>query len=95
MVIVSLLKSEMSSKLSDMYHNEPIPNHLIIGNGELIAATFKDRSGREPVISGSYLDGKLNWPQLTTQRDSMNLNGRYFIFLRSYQSLIAASAINH
>ena len=46
-----------------------------LGIGELIAATFKDRNGREALISGSPLEWNSPWPQLTTQRDSMNLNG--------------------
>lgn len=52
-----------------------ISHRYFSGNSELIAATFKDRNGRHPVISGSYFDDKMQWQILTTQRDIMNLNG--------------------
>ena len=49
--------------------------HFVLGIGDLITGTFKDRSGREPLISGSSVNGASSWPQITTQKDIMNLNG--------------------
>ena len=47
--------------------------HHLEGNGELMAATYKDRNARQAVISGSYLLQESRWEMLTTR---MDMNGK-------------------
>ena len=62
---------------------------FVLGTGDLITGTFKDRSGREPLISGSSLDEGSNWPQITTQKDIMNLNGiNLYTFSSIYKNFV-------
>jgi len=70
--IVIVGNKNARSRCSPKYNLKPVSS--VSGTGDLITGTFKDRSGREPLISGSSLDEGSNWPQITTQKDIMNLN---------------------
>ncbi|XP_065052677.1 semaphorin-5A-like isoform X2 [Rhopilema esculentum] len=80
------------SRCSPKVDLEPVG--AISRNGELMAATYKDRNARQAVISGSYLLQESRWEMLSTRMDmndpqftaSIAVDPNVFIFFNEISS---------